>query len=203
MQKDRSTRIIAIIALCLAVAGVSVAFATMSTTLSIKGSAQMQTASWDIKFANLTTQTAGAAELLSEPKITDNIVIEDFNSKLTKPGDSVTLKFDIVNNGSLDADVASVLLGEADCTSALETPNTNDETIVCGNIKMSLVYDEATTAEQTQTAYEAGTAIEAGHKLLNGESVSAKLTLEYTGTTLPSANVNIEFSDTTILYEQA
>lgn len=203
MQKERGTRIIAIVALCLAVAGISIAYATMNTTLTIKGNAVMETAKWEIKLDNLQTSTSGAGELTTVPEIVDDIKIETFSAKLTKPGDAIILKFDVQNNGSLDANVSSAILGNLTCASALETPVESDATLVCNNLKYTLTYTNDTTASQTNSVIAAGTNVTANQKLLKNQTVNMTLKLEYTGSSLPSGNVNITIGDTTILFEQA
>ena len=53
MEKTRQIKIISLCALLVAVLGLTVAFAALSQTLTINGSATVNTASWDIHFKNL------------------------------------------------------------------------------------------------------------------------------------------------------
>ena len=52
MEKTRKIKIISLCALLVAVLGLTVAFAALSQTLTIKGSAAVNAASWDIHFEN-------------------------------------------------------------------------------------------------------------------------------------------------------
>ena len=205
MEQNRGTKIIAIVALCFAVAGISLAYAAMNTTLTIKGSATMDTAKWSIKFKNLLTDTDGAASFTTNPQITGDITIGDYAVTLTKPGDTVTLTFDVANDGTLDANLDQYTLGALTCESAATPAVEADATTVCGNLSYTLTYTNATTAEQTGTVINAGTAVAKDQKLLAGKSVNLTLTLTYKSdaTTLPSDDVNIEIGDTTLYYEQA
>ena len=103
MEKQRKIKSMTVIALIVAVLGLTVAFAALSTTLTINGTANVNTATWDIHFANLTgPDTTGTGASSSEP-ILDSTTIDNVNMSVTKPGDSVTYYFDIVNNGTIDA----------------------------------------------------------------------------------------------------
>ncbi len=103
MEKQRKIKSMAVVALIVAVLGLTVAFAALSTTLTINGTASVDAAEWDVHFANLTgPDTTGTGASSSEP-ILDATTIDNVNMSVTKPGDSVTYYFDIVNNGTIDA----------------------------------------------------------------------------------------------------
>lgn len=105
MEKERRIRVLSIIALIVAILGLTVAFAALSETLTINGTAGVDAASWDIHFANLTgPDTTGTGASSSEP-ILDATTIDNVNMSVTKPGDSVTYYFDIVNAGTIDAEL--------------------------------------------------------------------------------------------------
>ena len=93
MEKQRKIKSMAVVALIVAVLGLTVAFAALSTTLTINGTAGVDAASPD---------TTGTGASSSEP-ILDATTIDNVNMSVTKPGDSVTYYFDIVNNGTIDA----------------------------------------------------------------------------------------------------
>ena len=108
MEKTRQIKIISLCALLVAVLGLTVAFAALSQTLTINGSAAVDAASWDIHFEKTSgkeTEVKGAATF-TEPTLSGT-TIENFSATLTKPGDSVIYYFDIVNKGTIDAVVSS------------------------------------------------------------------------------------------------
>lgn len=110
MEKGRRVRVLSLCALLVAVLGLTVAFATLSQTLKINGNSTFDTASWDIHFEKTKdkeTETTGDATF-TEPTL-NGTSIENFRASLTKPGDSVTYYFDIVNNGTVDAVVSSYI----------------------------------------------------------------------------------------------
>ena len=103
MEKQRKIKSMAVVALVVAVLGLTVAFAALSQTLTINGTANVNTATWDVHFANLTgPDITGTGASNSVPTL-DVTTISNINMSVTKPGDSVTYYFDIVNAGTIDA----------------------------------------------------------------------------------------------------
>jgi len=103
MEKERKIKSLSLIALVVAVLGLTVAFASLSQTLTINGTAKVDSAKWDIHFENLSFGTVtGDATIITEPTIKDSsngkksTVIGDYDVTLTSPGDSVTYTFDVI-----------------------------------------------------------------------------------------------------------
>ena len=104
MERNRKIKTLSLVALIVAVLGLGVAFAALSSKLTINGSAKAQAGSWNIHFAktlDMPTQTTGDASF-TEPTLSDTSIL-GFKATVTKPGDSVTYYFDIVNSGTVDA----------------------------------------------------------------------------------------------------
>ena len=137
MEKGRRIKVLSLCALIVAVLGLTVAFASLSQTLTIKGSADVSATSWNVHFdKNVETRIQNNAKFITEPSVADNELKADFKVELTKPGDGVYLGFKIVNDGSImaklsehiilngtdiydmglaeDTDVARILFEEAD-----------------------------------------------------------------------------------------
>ena len=108
MEKARKMKIISLIVLVVMVLGLTVAFAALSQTLTINGSATVNTASWDIHFENLTlSEKTGTAEVSGTPSLTGT-VISGIDVSLNKPGDKIVYEFDLVNNGSIEAKLTNI-----------------------------------------------------------------------------------------------
>ena len=108
MEKSRKIKIISLIVLVVMVLGLTVAFAALSQTLTINGSATVNTASWDIHFENLTlSEKTGTAEVSGTPSLTGT-VISGIDVSLNKPGDKIVYEFDLVNNGSIEAKLTDI-----------------------------------------------------------------------------------------------
>lgn len=193
MEKDKNSKVIAIIALLIAIAGLSVGFAALSTTLTINGSGTVNTSSWNVKFANLgaTPALTGTATEVTKPVLSDT-KIETFDVSFMTPGDSITYTFDVANTGTYDARISSVTVPTPTCTGTGDSATTDADN-VCKYLTYSLTYDN-------------GTAVAANDVLAQGATKHLKLTLAYgTGVTsdeLPVANVTISGLEIPIIYVQ-
>ena len=111
MEKERRIKMLSLSAVIVAVLGLTVAFAALSTTLNIKGSAYLDAAKWGIKFENLsepvkvgTATTTGTAKI-EESKSAE---ITEINVGLSTPGDKVTYTVDLVNKGTINAKIDNI-----------------------------------------------------------------------------------------------
>ena len=210
MEKERRIKIISLCALLVAVLGLTVAFASLSQTLTINGSAAVNAASWDIHFEKTSgkeTEVKGAATF-TEPTLSGT-TIENFSATLTKPGDSVTYYFDIVNNGTVDAVVSSY-----DFPLAIrECVNNNNAYSYCINLDFNsdniidgadfMTYQTMFISGLRDTDTDNG--IGAKDVIKAGETKHMKLFFEYkdTATELPKNNLTLTSKNPiTITYEQ-
>ena len=211
MEKERKVRVLSIAALLVAVLGLTVAFAALSQTLTIKGSAAVNAASWDIHFEKTSgkeTEVKGAATF-TEPTLSGT-TIENFSATLTKPGDSVTYYFDIVNNGTVDAVVLSYNFPTAMEECLHQSLSSNPECEPFDLVKNDEVdaYDKGKYLSMfNYNIYYADSEKKLASKdtLNAGETKHMKLVIEYkdTATELPENNITLTSSDPiTITYEQ-
>ena len=210
MEKTRQIKIISLCALLVAVLGLTVAFAALSQTLTINGSAAVNAASWDIHFENTSgkeTEVKGAATF-TEPTLSGT-TIENFSATLTKPGDSVIYYFDIVNNGTVDAQIESYNFPYAlsDCITNINKYsycmnfdfNSDDNVSVLDKSVYIDLFNHYLKYADTDKSVRQGDTINAG------ETKHMKLVIEYkdTATELPENNLTLTSSDPiTITYEQ-
>ena len=110
MEKERRTKALLLSTLVVVVATLSIAFAAMSRTLSINGIAKMDTASWSVYFDNLSkANIVRGAQQISAPSIsTDKGTVQDINVKLSNPKDEISYTVDIVNDGTIDAEITMI-----------------------------------------------------------------------------------------------
>ena len=111
MEKERSVKILIISILFMLIAGLTVAFAALSTTLNIKGTAYLDAAKWGIKFENLSEPVkVGNASVVGTSKIeeTKSAEITGINVSLSTPGDKVTYTVDLVNEGTINAKIDNI-----------------------------------------------------------------------------------------------
>lgn len=142
MEKERKIKVLSVVALLVAVLGLTVAFAALSQTLTINGSATVNAASWDVHFENLSEATiGGGAEVVTKPTITeDGTSIQTFKVKLTKPLDSVIYTFDVKNAGSINARLTGITKAATPtCTGSGDSATTDAEK-VCSGLTYKLTY---------------------------------------------------------------
>lgn len=108
-MKTRSSRRIIMSVLLVALMLTSVAYAILQTTLNISGTVTKKGGTWDIHFANLGTPVLGGTGTSQSAAIDSNTTNFTFGATLAAPGDSVTYNFDVVNGGSLDAVISSIV----------------------------------------------------------------------------------------------
>ena len=111
MEKERRTKALVIVVLLIVVAGLTIAFAALSTTLNINGTAYLDAAKWGIRFENLSSPTKiGSATTTGTAKIEESksAEITGINVSLSTPGDKVTYTVDLVNEGTINAKIDKI-----------------------------------------------------------------------------------------------
>ena len=111
MEKERRTKALVIVVLLIVIAGLTVAFAALSTTLNINGTAYLDAAKWGIRFENLSSPTKiGSATTTGTAKIEETKAAEitGMNVSLSTPGDKVTYTVDLVNKGTINAKIDNI-----------------------------------------------------------------------------------------------
>ena len=149
MERERSGKVIAIVALLFAVAGLSLGFAAYSTTLNITSSADVKLDSdaWDVGFSTATTAItpgtvtgtltgAETGDVAGTLNLTQFVISQGTNATLrTTNGSKVEYNFYIVNNGELDAYLNSVTMGRLSCAyiSGSSTEDNGHTTVTAGS----------------------------------------------------------------------
>ena len=127
----RSKRVMrwALVFLFVAISSMTIVYASLSTTLSIRGSAEFKDASWDIVVEEMEMYDGynftkdgnaalyGSAKLLNRPTILGTS-ITNFNIEIAQKGDSAILAYKVKNNGQIPAMLDSVTYANKNITSA-------------------------------------------------------------------------------------
>ena len=186
MEKNREVKVIAVVALLVAVVGLSVAYAALSTTLQITGQATINSASWNVQFAAGTGTPVGGATATT-PTVTSTS-ISNLSVTLTKPGDSYSYTFNIQNTGSINAKLGTVNIGTISCTSE----NQEEATATCEDLEYSVTYKD-------------GTPFTVGDALDSQAVKEAVLTISYkdSADTVPASPVTVNGLTATLIYDQA
>lgn len=187
--------------LIISIVTLTVAYAALSETLTISGSGTVNASNWDIKLNNSTTKTNATTGTATYTTPVVNGTTISYSVGLTKPSDSVTLYFDVLNNGDVTGEITSIISSTPTCTSA--TGNTADANLVCNNLEISLVYSDGSSVQ-------VGDVINTdGYRCLNGStSASTKavikliVKLKDSMTSVPTSKVNITNLKHDIIYSQ-
>ena len=189
MYRNERTRNIILIVLAVCLIGITVAYATLSQNLNIRGVANVDKTSWNIHFTNVLTPkvegqaTGGKATLNS-----GSTVLTISEGTLSAPGDKITYIFDVINEGDLPAEVETTLTTMKSCTAE----NGSDVSIFCNKIGLDLVY--ADTKEKVQKS----------DRLLSGETKTLNLIITYDKdkllTSLPTSPITLSNITSTINY---
>lgn len=110
MSGERKSRNVIIGLLCAIIVFMGVGFAaSLSSILTINGDAEI-TGTWNVKITDITATNVTGKANAGTPTATATTA--NFNATLAEPGDSVTYKVTVQNNGTLTAkldDIAEVL----------------------------------------------------------------------------------------------
>ena len=157
--KSKNTLLIILI---IGLVSMTVAYAALSTTLTISSSAKVASSSWDIHFENLslvTNASGNTGTVITPAQIQANTTqISGLVVDLKQPGDSVSYTFDIVNSGDINAKLNSL---------TLTTPSCGGNTTACSKLEYYVRYTTGGTTPQT------------GDTLNKNTSVNATLTIKY------------------------
>ena len=95
------------ILILLLMVGISIGYALLNVKLDITGKTSIGKSTWDVHFENVQI-TDGSVEATKAPAI-ENYTTVDFEVGLNLPGDFYEFTVDVVNEGSIDAMIDSVL----------------------------------------------------------------------------------------------
>ena len=232
MEKNNDSKVIAIIALVIAVAGLSIGFAAFSTTLNIGSTANVEVGNdeWNVGFAansemapldranaqTVNGQTAG--ENNGVAKLMKYTFYQDTPATIsTTAGSKVEYSFNIKNDGRINASLASITFGSLTCAyiaNAADRTETDED-------NLGTTYSAGTgtiSAEDCATMFNVSLSIgnpatvytkdsSSFNNTINAGAVApVKLTIEATGNapaTIPNGDFTVTLGNTTVNYQQA
>ena len=173
-------------ALLVSVITLTIAYAVLSTTLKIKGTAKINSATWNVNITAGDDFTTYGRAKFGYPTI-KSTTISDMKFELYQPGDGVKFPFTIRNDGSLDGKLKEVKKGTISCSS---TNNYNAQK-VCENITYTIKYED-------------GSEILEGDVIKSGGVQFFVLEIMYNKNTdfVSPTEVSIDGIDVVLLYEQ-
>lgn len=220
MEKERSTKVVAVLALIIAVIGLTVGYAAYTRSLDItdlQGTVNPGDSELDVFFDNDTTKDnalavvrgEGTAVLPTETgaEITNpvlnsggNPTITGFRAKFTAKNQTVTYKFYVYNNSPYNAYLTGAsFTGTAPhkTCAALDGVTANADVIAnaCQDITLSLKVGD-------ETILSTGNASFASHTIQAGEWKEVFVTMAYDGTQypLPDGDMSVAFDGIQLSY---
>ncbi len=211
MERERSAKIIAIIALCIAVAGLSIGFAAFSNNLKIESNATVtpDPNDFDVNFSSSdTSELDGTVTGTGTNSATaDNATIDNSGSpritglkaNFTEPGQKVTYSFYAHNAGKYAAYLNSVTYGNVSgetstkvCTAGVNTDATMVEA-ACNGISVSIKVKNETYTGSLETI---------SNHLLNIDAYeNVVVTIEYNSNAQRAdGDFEVTFGDITLTY---
>ena len=214
MEKDRGSKVIAVVALCVAVVGVTLGFAAFSNTLNIKPSASVSPtgSTFNVDFSS--SDSAVETNLVTPVKDPDSITagnatinnagsnpeISGLTATFTEPGQDVTYTFYVHNIGEYDAFLKSITYNNTTDGSTFRTCTANGGTTdslvqaACDDITVSVKVGsdaEVTTTKPNIT----------GHSLAIDAHETVEVKIEYaSGGDRADGDFSVEFGDIALLY---
>lgn len=201
MEKDRGAKILAVVAICIAVVGMTIGFAAFSQTLNIIGTGEVKASKFSVIFEHLQgVEEVGTANEVTTPTInTNSTVISNYKVELSTPGDSISYTFDITNEGTYDAKISEIVMAGIGGRELTVEGTGDDSETDEANVKGKLSY--------TLTYVDGGAPVAANNVLAAGQTKTVKLTLTYESfddeSLLPKNDVTIGNLDVAITYVQA
>ena len=212
MEKDRSSKVIAIAALLVAVVGLSVGFAAFSSTLTISSSANVTPNSDTFKVVfssngtTLTTEAVsgdvtgtGASATAATINNDTNPTISGLAATFTEPGQKVVYTFYAHNSGEYDAFLKSVtyanVTGKNESRVCTAVSGTTEALVTraCDDISVKVnVGATNTTASKANIT---------GHSLLKGAFEQVTVTIEYAADgDRADGDFSVAFGDVSLVY---
>lgn len=216
MEKNRNAQVIAIVALVVAVLGLSIGFASFSNVLNIQASANVKpdSSTLNVDFSSSIdsvtvaeiTPTATPNSIVTTNATIDNSAdptISNLSATFTEPGQSVVYKFYAYNAGELNAYLKSIVYANVAGGNATKVCTAKEGTTdalvqkACENILVKVkVGNELETAT--------GKASITGHSLAKKTGEMITVTLEYAaGAERTDGDFSVAFGNITLNYSSA
>ena len=211
MDRDRSTKVIAIVALCVAVFGLSVGFAAFSNDLTITSEATVKpnASDFDVNFSSSdTSETDGTVTATSTAGVTaqdatiNNATaptISGIKVEFTEPGQSAKYSFFAHNAGKYNAFLNNVTFKNAKDANAniacVAAEGTNAAMVAsaCQGISIKVKVGTTTFVEPTPNI--------TSHELPIDQYEPVEVTIEYkTGATRADGDFQVNIGDIVLTY---
>lgn len=133
-----------------AVFGLSIAYAVLTTSINIVGSGDVVGNNWYISMDIKNAKTSNNVWTERVPEV-DGHRIRNIFAEMNVPGDYASFEVWMHNQGDIIAEIQDVIIGTPVCTS--DTGNKADEELVCNNIVVNVNYADGEMVEKGDILY--------------------------------------------------
>lgn len=211
MERNRSSKIIAVVALVVAVFGLTLGFAAFSNTLTISSSAYVSPSSDNFKVGFSTSATATATGNLAGTAsgsatagtaTLSGTAISGIKANLTAPGETVTYTFYVRNTGEYDAFLNSITFENVSGASAPKVCTAVDPTKTTASLVSAACEDISVSVKVGSDAAVSGSvASVSNHSLLKTANETVVVTITYaTNGDRADGDFNVSFGDLKLVY---
>lgn len=203
MERQRTGKVIAIIALAIAIMGLSIGYAAFTTTLNIDNAkGTVEASSWRVEFSALSEADLqllsidnafvkkGTASMTGVPSI-GTLTVSDINLKVSAPGDEAYYYFKIVNEGTYNAKSDGITVADSGSLSSA------DRTWVDANASFKVEYKNGTTWQEVTSATQLNIA--------KNENIYMRVSLKFnnSATSVPATDITFPTKKVTIPFIMA
>ncbi len=211
MGRDRNSKVIAVVALIVAVVGLGIGFAAFTSTLTISANATVTPSGDAFKVVFDTTYetegiecdtTVGNASVTETGTVADT-TISGIKVAFTDPGDSVTCTAQVKNTGEYIAYLNAITTSDLTCKKATSSQATDAlVTAACAGIEATFTVgkDSATSKSASSVSNSAITS----HTLAKAGTEKVTIKIEYkTGSARADGAFDVTIPATTLTYGSA
>ena len=203
MSRFRKKLTLTIMIIVILIGCMSIAYAALTQNLTISGTGTVNASNWDIRLKNSTNyfnRKTGTATFTTP--VVNGTTIANYTVTFEKPGDSVTLYFDVENKGDLLGEISSIVSKTPQCTSA--TGNTSDANLICNNLNIAFSYanDDQITSGDTLNLDSYTCLNNSEYSQDEETTLKLTITLNQSMTSVPSSKVTISNLKHDIIYTQ-
>ena len=212
MERNRGSKIIAVVALVVAVFGLTLGFAAFSNTLTISSSAYVSPSSENFKigFSKSATNASETGSLAGSPTgaatagsaTLSGTTVSGIKANLTTPGESVSYTFYVHNTGEYDTFLNSITFENVAGGSAPKTCTAVDPTKTTAALVSAACEDISVSVKVGNDAAVAGSvASVTGHSLLKTKNETVVVTISYASDgDRADGDFNVAFGDLKLVY---
>lgn len=197
---NKNLKTIIVVGLIAIVATLSIAYATLSQTLNVTGTAQVTGNTWTIGMTKPTTPCVASGKATAGTVAISGTTATISGVVLSVPGDSVTCTVEVVNTGTVDAKLTAFSKKTPTITGTSTTAS-DDAKIITDNHTYSVTYTGSTNPTITETSSPTLNTTYL-NKTTGKALVKVTFTFNSGAVSVPKNPVNIGNMGVTLTYQQ-